>query len=114
MNLRSQRMGRESLSPSVDINLFDREMNETFLIQTAKQFSASHILQDTVGLLPIPDSTELSGDESPSLLLVLIDKRTNEDEVLGGNWASPNDEILLHACVYNRKLRETPAKNEDL
>ena len=90
-------MRGESLSPSVDINFLNREMNETFLVQTAKQFSASHILQGAVGLLPIPDSTELSGDESPSLLLVLIDKRTNEVEVLGGNWAAPNDEFLLHA-----------------
>jgi len=57
MNVRRQRMEGESLSPSVDINLFDREMNEAFLVQTAEQFSASHILQGAVGLLPIPDST---------------------------------------------------------
>jgi len=30
MNVRRQRMEGESLSPSVDINLFDREMNEAF------------------------------------------------------------------------------------
>ena len=90
-------MGRESLSPSVDINLFGRQLNETFLFQTAKEFSASHILQGAVGLMPIPDSTQLSGDERPSLSLVLIDKRSNKVNVLGGNLASPNNEALLHA-----------------
>jgi len=31
---------------------------------------------------------------------------------LGGNLASPNDEILFHALAFNGKCRETSAKNE--
>ena len=107
-------MRGESLSLSVDINLFCREINQAFLVQTAEQFSTSHIFQGAVGLVPIPDSTQLSGDKSPPPSLVLIDERANKVNILGGNLTSPNDEVLLHAKVYNRNFRKTPAKNEGL
>jgi hypothetical protein len=76
--MRQEREGKLPPPSTMDINLFDREMNQALLLQTAKEFPASHVLEGTVGLMPVPDSTELSGDERPSLLAVLIDERTNE------------------------------------
>ncbi len=42
---------------TIDVNLFGREGDQTFLLQTMEQFSASHVLEGTVGLMPVPDST---------------------------------------------------------
>jgi len=48
---------RSFLLASIDMNLFEREGKKTFLLQTAEEFSASHILEGTVGLMPVPDLT---------------------------------------------------------
>jgi hypothetical protein len=87
------------------------ELNEAHPFQPQQKFSAGHVFEVSVGLVPVPVMTQLSGDEFSAPLPMVLDEGLDEGKVIGGNLTSPEDKNSFPGLGYNKFLSGTLLKN---
>ena len=73
-----------------------RQLHQACLLQAQEEFAAGHGLKHAVSLSPIPETTELFGNESPAAPLMFFNKGSNEGNIIACNRSAPDDEESLH------------------
>jgi hypothetical protein len=73
-----------------------RQLHQPCLLQAQKEFAAGHGLKHAVSLSPVPETTDLFGNEGPAASLMFFNKGANESNIIVGNRSASDDKETLH------------------
>lgn len=91
--------------------LYRRKFHHPCPLQTQQEITAGHGLKHAISLSPIPETAELFGDKSPAAALMLLNNKSDDRNIIGGDLSAPDDKSILHGPWYNTMLSKTPEKN---
>jgi hypothetical protein len=99
-------MSSENTSAST---LLGWKLHQPHPFQTQKQFVIGHGLEHTVSLPPVPKAAKLSGNECPTLNLMLFNNGADEGNITVSDPSAPDYKLCIHGPLYNIVFLETSA-----